>query len=102
MFFSEASAPTTSAPMRAIGSDSSPPPQPISRMRRPSAAAAPSVAAEIVGDAVADIGEADRIELVQRPELALRIPPFGGHGGKPVDFGLVDGAAGCSLMVGTP
>ena len=52
------------------------------------------LAAEILRNTVADIGEAHRIELVQRPELALRIPPLGGHGGKPVDFGLVDGAAG--------
>jgi hypothetical protein len=34
----------------------------------------------VVACLVADIFEADRIELVQRAELAVEIPPFLGHG----------------------
>jgi hypothetical protein len=44
MFFAEASRPVTSAPSRAIGSETSPPPQPTSRSLSPSSGrrAAPS------------------------------------------------------------
>ena len=48
------------------------------------------IAAELLADLVADIGNADRIELVQRLELAGRIPPFRSHGGKAVHFRLID------------
>src|SRR5690606_25267624 len=34
------------------------------------------VAAKMRSDAVANIGEPDRVELVQRPELPFRVPPF--------------------------
>src|SRR5690606_21904283 len=46
---------------------------------------------EIFADAIADIGEPNRVELMQRPELAGRVPPFRRHGGEAVDFVLVDG-----------
>jgi hypothetical protein len=44
-------------------------------------------------DAVAQEFEAHRVELVQRAELAVRVPPFLGHGGELGGLGVVDGAA---------
>ena len=58
--------------------------QPLERPRRV------RIAAETRGDLVADIGQAHRIELVQRTELAVRVPPFGGQRGKALDLGVVD------------
>ena len=91
MLVSEASAPTTSAPSRAIGSHNSPPPQPMSRnaqaLERPRRV---RIAAEARRHLVADIGEANRIELVQRAELSVRIPPFRGQGGKAFHFAGID------------
>ena len=92
IFFSEASAPVTLAPSRAIGSHRSPPPQPMSRKAQTFERPAPgAVAAELGEHLFADIGEPDGIELVQRPELAVRVPPLFGHGGEAGDFVLVDG-----------
>ena len=64
------------------------------------------VAAMTGGDAVADEGDARRVELVQRPELALRVPPGLGHGGElrglhGIDAGAARGrrfaVAGCGI-----
>ena len=42
---------------------------------------------------VADIGQPDGVELVQRTELAVRVPPFGGQRGKAFHLVAVDGGA---------
>ena len=64
------------------------------------------VAAKAGGDLLADIGEPDRIELVQDGEFAARVPPFGGELREFLDFGRVEtwhgfgrssGLRGCSL-----
>ena len=47
---------------------------------------------EIHRHLLADRVEANRIELVQRLELALRVPPFGGEPREPLDFVPVDRA----------
>ena len=64
------------------------------------------IAAEALRHLVADIGQPDRVELVQRAELAVRIPPFGGQRGKAVDFRSVNGRSSCfghdpGLLFGT-
>ncbi len=43
---------------------------------------------------VADVGEAHRIEFVERLELARRVPPLVGHGRKLGDLVRVDGRVG--------
>ena len=43
-------------------------------------AAVERIAAETGGQLLANIGEADRIELVKDGELAVRVPPLGGEG----------------------
>src|SRR5690606_33981098 len=48
------------------------------------------VAPETLRYLVADIGKAHRIELVQRAEFAIRVPPFGGECGKAFHFRGVD------------
>ncbi|SIT53206.1 conserved hypothetical protein [Mesorhizobium prunaredense] len=48
------------------------------------------VAAEARRHLVAYIGKPDRIELVQRAEFAVRIPPFGGESGKTLHFSGID------------
>ena len=79
MLRSAASTPTTSAPRRAIGSASRPPPQPMSSRRRPSNGRRATIAAELGGDLVHDVVEPARVQHVQRLELAVRVPPLGGH-----------------------
>ena len=62
---------------------SSPPPQPISSSAQPlERRRAQRVAPERPASAVADEGEPGGVELVQRPELAPRVPPFVGHGAR--------------------
>src|SRR3546814_13459551 len=55
-----------------------------------------------LAEAVADVGEAHRVEAVQRTELAFRIPPRFGHGGELGDFCVVDagGTSRCGLSHG--
>ena len=49
---------------------------------------------------LADIVEPDRIELVQHAELAVGVPPFGGHCGKAFHLGRVDGGAAGDVFGG--
>lgn len=49
------------------------------------------IAPEALRHLVADIGEADGVELVQRAKLAVRVPPFGGKRGKAFHFRGIDG-----------
>ncbi|MNU60219.1 hypothetical protein D3C71_494040 [compost metagenome] len=53
------------------------------------------VTAEILADAFADIGKANRIELVQRTEFSGGAPPFGSHFREHLDLILVDRRSGC-------
>ena len=95
MFVGAGSSPVTRAPSRASGSESTPPPQPTSRMARPSSErTALRVAPEPAAGRVADIGEAHRVELVQGPHRALRVPPGLGDPFEPRHFGGVDGRVG--------
>ena len=48
------------------------------------------VAAELGGDLVDDVVEAAGVQHVQRLELAVRVPPFGGHGLELGDLGGVN------------
>ena len=48
------------------------------------------ITAEARAGMVADIGEADRIELVQDRHLAARVPPLGGQFCEAIDLGGVD------------
>ncbi len=52
-----------------------------------------SVAAEAGQGLVTDEAQPDRVEAVQRRELALRIPPVGGEAGESLDFGDIDARA---------
>ena len=89
------SIPVTRAPRRVSGSAMSPPPQPMSSRRKP-------------GERRGDPGprgrneatsrsrarkRADRVQPVQRPELAGRVPPSLRHGGELGDFRGVDAIA---------
>jgi hypothetical protein len=57
-------------------------------------ALARQVAVELGGDLGGDVVETARVEHVQRLELAVRIPPFGGHRLEFRDLGGVDRALG--------
>lgn len=48
------------------------------------------IAPEMRRGLIADKPQPDRVELVQNPEFAVRIPPFGRQRRKARDFGLVD------------
>ncbi len=75
MISGDGSMPVTSAPMRASGSDTSPAPQPTSRIRKPFKALGRSrFASEMAGDLVADIAEPHRVEPVERGHRALSRP----------------------------
>ena len=52
----------------------------------------PLVAAEMPAGLALDVGKARRTELVQRLELAVRVPPLPRHRREAVDLGLVDAA----------
>ena len=91
MLRSAASMPTTVAPSRVSGSDSRPPPQPISSRRTPSSGRSPPPSRPKWRRIVSRMkAEPDGVEDVQRLELALGVPPVLGHGGEPGDFGVVD------------
>ena len=80
MLVADGSMPITWAPSRVNGSHNSPAPQPISRMRRPDEAIqAFDVALELAAGGVADIGQPQRIDLVQRRHLAVGVPPLVGQ-----------------------
>src|SRR5690606_34431973 len=49
------------------------------------------VTAKTCRDLIANIGEANWIELVQRTEFSVRIPPLSCQRGEPLDFAGVDG-----------
>ena len=66
--WSARSMPSTSAPRRAIESARMPPPQPTSSTRLPRS-----------GAMRVDPVQAQRVDLVQRPELAFRVPPAVGE-----------------------
>ena len=92
MFFSSGSAPSTSNPSRAIGSDRSPPPQPMSSRRQPlEGPERPVVPLETLHRKLADELQPNRVELVQRRELAVGVPPFGGHPRELGHLGVVHG-----------
>lgn len=63
--------------------------QPVERRERT------RIAAEMRAKPVAEIAEPDRVEFVQRLELACRVPPFVGHRGKAGDFVGIDGCLRC-------
>ncbi|EKF40459.1 hypothetical protein NA8A_21212 [Nitratireductor indicus C115] len=48
------------------------------------------IASEMGRDMIADIGKADRVELVQNPEFSCRVPPFRREGREVLDFARVD------------
>jgi hypothetical protein len=49
----------------------------------------------------ADIGQAQRVELMQRRHWPARVPPGSGHAREPLDFGGVDaGSAGFGVHHG--
>src|SRR5688500_894835 len=48
----------------------------------------------MAGQPVADEPEPGGVELVERPELAGRVPPLLGHGGESRDFGRIDAGGG--------
>jgi hypothetical protein len=73
-----------------MGSVSNPPPQPMSRKRSPRRAAFQRVAAHPGADLFLDELQPHRIEHMQHPELAFRVPPFGGHFREFLDFGGVE------------
>jgi hypothetical protein len=54
------------------------------------------IAAEMARRNVANIGQPHRVELVQGPELSVRVPPFGGHPLEFLDFGRVQAAVDCA------
>jgi hypothetical protein len=82
-------APTTSAPSRAIGSTEA-----RRRSRYRGCAAREGrigkVAVELRGDLRGDVIQPAGVEHVQRLELAVRVPPFGGHRLELGDLGGVD------------
>ena len=88
---SEASRPVTSKPRRASGSQIRPPPQPTSSARRPwkGARSRPSLLKSRQRP-FADEPEANRVERVQRRELAPGVPPILGDRREPCDIGGVD------------
>ena len=51
------------------------------------------VTAEMLGGAVADISEADRVELVQGRHRPMRVPPLAGQPREARDFVAIDGAS---------
>ncbi len=57
------------------------------------------IAAEMRGGMVADIGKADRIELVQCRHRPARVPPLPGEARESRDLFLVNGAGGGWLSV---
>ena len=57
------------------------------------------IAAEMLGRAVADVGQPDRIELVQRGHRPVRVPPLAGEPREAGHFVLVDGFGAVRLRV---
>ena len=49
------------------------------------------VAAESAAELVADIGQAQRVDAVERPEGTALVPPLPGEPGEPCDFLGVEG-----------
>ena len=52
------------------------------------------IPAEMLGQPVADIGQAHWVEFVERPEFAVRIPPFLCHCREARNLGGIDAGAG--------
>ena len=60
-------------------------------------AAKRAIAAKTMQGLVADEGQSRRVEFMQRRELALRVPPFGGDPREPLDLGRIDARMGVRL-----
>ena len=87
MFSAAGSMPVTSAPSRAKGSHTSPPPQPMSSTLKSARLAGPLASRpNLPAELVADIGEAQRVDAVERPEGTALVPPLPGEPREPCDF----------------
>src|SRR6266852_4065223 len=58
------------------------------------------VATELPAHGIPDIGEPDRIELMQHRHLSVRVPPFSGKPGEAADLGGIDGSVGKGVCRG--
>ena len=92
MFFSEGSTPTIvgAQPCHGLGQKPAAAAD-IEEAQALEGLAVEGVAAKAGADLLLDIVQAHRVEDMENPELALGIPPFGGHFREFFNFGGVEG-----------